>query len=57
MLDRKKGYIALKRMSVEIWILEAILEKSQEEERRAEQKTYLFTENTYSITNRMLLEC
>lgn len=57
MLDRKKGYTALKRMSVEIWILEAILEKSQEEERRAEQKTYLFTENTYSITNRMLLEC
>ena len=49
-------YIALKRMLVEIWILQSILEKSQEEKRRAAQKTSLIIENRYIIMNRMFLE-
>lgn len=48
-------YIALKRMLVEIWILQSIL-KSQEEKRRAAQKTSLIIENRYIIMNRMFLE-
>lgn len=48
-------YIAFKRMLVEIWILQSIL-KSQEEKRRAAQKTSLIIENRYIIMNRMFLE-
>ena len=46
--------MALKGLSIEIWTLKEILVKNSE--RQAVEKVPIVLENTYIITNRMLLE-
>ena len=53
---RDRVYTALKSILVEIWILQSILEKSQEEKKRAAQNASLVIDSGYIIMNRMLLE-